>query len=705
MKNTYYLLILLLILTSILHQEYPQKVSYPATKKEKIFDTYFDTIIADPYRWLEDENSSMTKAWITKQNSLTSSYFRRISHFRKIKNRLREIWNYPWHGVPFIKGNKIYYYANNGLENHPVLYVQENEDVEPDIILDPNKFSTDGTISLSGIYFSNDNRYMGYSLSISGSDWREFFIMDLNTKKVLDDRLKWIKFSGMSWHKNGFYYTRYPEQKGDNELTMANEYSKVFYHKIGTHQESDELIYYNHETPRISPYVISSNDEEYLFLYKYQGTYGNSLAFRDLRKNEHGWTSIIDDFNSEIRIIDYADGLFFVITDRLAPNKRILTIDPDYPEEKNWTTLLNGSEDLIIHSCNIIGKKLFVHFTKNVLSIWKVFDLKGNYLYDIDLPGNGIIDGFDGNQNQTVTWYTFNNIITPETIYKYDISNNNNTLYKESESYFKSEDYVLKQEFYKSNDSTEIPIFIAHKKDLNLDNQRPTLLYGYGGFNISMKPYFNKALTIILENDGVYALANIRGGNEFGENWHKDGMLLNKQNVFDDFIGAAEYLFIKGYTDSNYLAIHGRSNGGLLIGAILNQNPQLCRVAFPDVGVMDMLRYEKFTIGYAWSVEYGSVNNRDDFNNLLSYSPLHNIITGTHYPSVLIYTADHDDRVVPAHSFKYAATMQNAQTGDDPILIRVSKNSGHGRGRSTKQIINEYSEKWAFMFYEMGINY
>jgi prolyl oligopeptidase len=378
-------------------------------------------------------------------------------------------------------------------------------------------------------------------------------------------------------------------------------------------------------------------------------------------------------------------------------------IDPDHSQEEHWVTLVEGTDEAVLQWANIVGNRLLVHFTRDILSEWKVYDLDGSYLYTVELPDRGIINGFGGSQDQSVTWYTFNNLITPETIYRYDIYSNTSSLYKASESSFKSGNYVLKQEFYSSRDGTKVPIFIVHKKNLYLDNRRPTLLYGYGGFNIAMKPYFSKALTVILENDGVYALANIRGGNEYGEKWHQGGMLFNKQNVFDDFTAAAEYLFIQGYTDPDYLAIRGRSNGGLLIGAVLNQKPQICRVAFPEVGVMDMLRYEKFTIGYAWAVEYGSVKNEANFTNLLSYSPLHNINTDIHYPSILIYTADHDDRVVPAHSFKYAAAMQRAQAGQDPILIRIGRNAGHGRGRPTRKIIDEYAEKWGFMFYEMGV--
>ena len=421
MKNSYYLLVILSILIIILHHEAPLNIRYPVTKQKKVYDTYFDTTITDPYRWLEDDHSKETKAWVIKQNSLTSSYMRRIPHIMKIKNRLREIWNYPWQSAPFIKGDKLYYYRNEGLQNQSILYVQAKEGHIPDVLLDPNKFSSDGSIALGGIYFSNDDRYLGYSLSSSGSDWQEFFIMDLSTKKLLKDKLKWIKFSGMSWLNNGFYYTRMPEQDEENKYSATNEQSKVYYHKLGTLQESDELIFYNPETPRISPYVVVTEDERFLLLYQYSGTYGNSLAFRDIRKVETGWTNIIDDFNSEINVLDHADGFIIAITDRNATNKKIVSIDPDHPHYKNWVTIVKGTNEAVIESANIVGNRLFVHFTRDILSEWKVYKLDGSYLYDIKAPGKGIINGFEGNQEQSSTWYTFNNLITPEMIYQYDI--------------------------------------------------------------------------------------------------------------------------------------------------------------------------------------------------------------------------------------------------------------------------------------------
>ena len=421
--------------------------------------------------------------------------------------------------------------------------------------------------------------------------------------------------------------------------------------------------------------------------------------------SQDGWTSIVDDFNSNCWLLDHIDGQLIAQTDRNAPFKKIVRIDPNNPQEEHWKTLIAGTKEEVLSSVNLVGGKFFAHFTKDITSVWKVYDLDGHYLYDVGLPGKGIVGGFGGKKDQMITWYTFNNSVNPSTIYQYDIQQNVSTVYKESEAKFDRNGFVLKQEFYPSKDGTMIPIFIAHKKGLKMDGKRPTLLYAYGGFNVSMKPYFSKANSILYENDGVYALANLRGGSEYGQDWHEAGMLQNKQNVFDDFIAAADYLEKSGITSPDYLAIRGGSNGGLLIGAVLNQRPDICKVAYPEVGVMDMLRYEQLTIGHAWSVEYGTVAEKDHFQNLVHYSPLHTIQKGADYPSVLVYTADHDDRVVPAHSFKYAAALQADQGGSDPILIRIGKSSGHGAGKPTKKIIAEYAEKWAFMFYEMGVGY
>ena len=705
MKNPFVILFLIIFFIVALHNIIPQEINYPFSNQDPVIDEYFDTTIIDPYRWLEDDYSPKTKSWVEKQNAVTNRYLRKIPYRKKIEKRLREVWDYPTISIPFKRGNKHYFYQNSGMQNQAVLYVKDSVNGVAKVLLDPNSLSKDGSVALKGIYFSKNNKYMGYSVSKSGSDWTEFFILDLETNELTKDYLDWIKFSGMSWHGNGFYYTRYPKPEKNDQFSGTNENSKVYYHLLGTSQDADELVFFDPGTPKISPWVSSSKDERFLFLYRSKGTYGNSLYFRDTWNKSQGWDIIVDDYDGEINIIDHFNGKLIAQTDRNAPYGKIVSIDPANSDEKFWETLINGSKNEVLNNVNLVGGRLIAHFTKDVLSIWKVYTVNGEYLYTIDLPGKGIVNGFNGNNNQNITWYSFNNFVTPSEIYQYNISLNSSKIYKKSQANFKSEDYEMKQEFYLSKDSTMVPIFIAYKKGISFDMERPTLLYGYGGFNISIKPYFNKSNIILLESGGVYASANIRGGSEYGQEWHEGGMLLNKQNVFDDFIYAAKYLFREGISSPEFLAIRGGSNGGLLVGAVVNQRPDLFRVAFPEVGVMDMLRYEKFTIGHAWAVEYGTVNNKTFFENLIKYSPLHNIRKDLEYPSIFIYTADHDDRVVPAHSFKYAATMQKLQKEGNPKLIKVGKSAGHGAGKPTNKIIVETADKWAFMFNEMGIKY
>ena len=706
MNNIYVRLSVLIILITILHRFAPNPLKYPKTKlSSNIIDVYHGISIEDEYRWLEDDNSKQTKAWVQKQNAFTDRYLRKIPYRKKIQKRLTELWDYPTLSMPFIKGNKVYFYKNDGLQNQSVLYVKNSvydSDSTASIIIDPNEFSTDGTVSLGGIYFSNDNKYLGYSIQRSGSDWREFHIKDLSTGNNLSDHLKWIKFSGMSWSGDGFYYNSFPKPNEGGELSDINQNSKVFYHKIGTSQREDTIIFSDPNNPKISSYPSTTDDGRFLMIYRTKGTYGQSLMVSDLNKPDNEFINIVSDYSSEISIIDHVDGKLIAITDRNAPKKKVVLIDPFNPKESSWKTII-PEQDNVLSSINRIGGKLITHYMEDIISKWIIFDIDGKQIKEISLPGSGVSYGFGGNNNQTISWYSFQSLVHPPTIYIYNLSNYTSNVYYESKAKFDKSKYILKQNFYTSKDGTRISIFIAHDKNLVLDNMRPTLLYGYGGFNITKKPYFNKTLSIIFENGGVYALANIRGGGEYGQEWHEAGMLDKKQNVFNDFIAAGEFLITEGYTSPERLAIRGGSNGGTLIGAVINQKPNLFRVAFPEVGVMDMLRYEKFTIGWAWAVEYGSVKNKKDCENLLTYSPLHNIKEQT-YPSVLVYTSDHDDRVVPAHSFKYASRLQNHQTSDDPILIRIGSSTGHGAGRPTKMKIKEYAEKWAFMFYEMGVD-
>ena len=706
MNNIYLKLVGLFIAITFLHRFAPTPLKYPKTEKSKnIIDIYHGDSIEDEYRWLEDDNSMQTKAWVQKQNAFTDRYMRKISFRKKIKDRLTELWDYPTLSMPFIKNNNVYFYKNDGLQNQSVLYVKKNiydSDSIASVVIDPNTFSNDGTESLGGIYFSNDNKYLGYSVQKSGSDWREFYIQDLSTGSNLKDHIKWVKFSGMSWSGDGFFYTTFPKPNEGEELSKVNENSKVYYHKIGSKQIEDKLIFYDPANPKISPYASTTSDGRFLIIYRSKGTYGQSLMVKDLDKPDSDLINLIDDYTSETNIIDHINGKLIAITDRNAPKRTVVLIDPNNPKESNWVTLIPENND-VLTSVNLLNGNLIAHYMVDVISQWRMFDIEGNKIKDISLPGPGISSGFGGDNEQNFTWYRFESLVHPPTIYIYDLNSHSSKIYYDSKANFNKDKYILKQDFYISKDGTKIPIFIAHDRDLVLDNLRPTLLYGYGGFNISIKPYFNKTIPIILENKGVYASANIRGGGEYGQEWHEAGMLNNKQNVFDDFISAAEYLIKQGYTSTETLAIRGGSNGGTLVGAVINQKPNICRVAFPEVGVMDMLRYEKFTIGWAWAVEYGSVENKDYFMNLLSYSPLHNI-KKMNYPSVLVYTADHDDRVVPAHSFKYVAKLQQNQISNDPILIRVGTSTGHGAGKPTKKVIEEYAEKWAFMFHEMGID-
>jgi len=682
-----------------------KNMNYPKTNKQNIIDFYHGKEIIDPYRWLEDDYSNETQSWVAEQNKFTDEYLNQIPFKNQIEKKLKSNWNYPTESMPIIKNGVQYYYANNGLQNQAILYKRNKNQKIGSVLIDPNKLSKDGSKALGGIYFSNDNNYLGYSLNISGSDWQELKILKLDDGSLFNEELKWVKFSGMEWFKDGFFYKKYPETTDAKKLTEVNRNSKIFYHKLNTSQKEDLEVKTLFNSEYISPWLSVSEDEELMFLYGSKGTYGNSLYFKQTSLDNNKWLPLVKDFRTEISLVRKIENSIFVLSDRKNPFNQLIKISVDKYEESSWETIIDGSKNEVLKEVQITGDKIFAHFYKDVYSLWKVFNLNGEFLYKVDAPELGIINGFSGDLSDKKTYYTFNNLITPSIIYEYDISSNTSIIYRESQSTFKSENYVISQEFYKSKDGTLIPMFICHKKGLKMDGKRPTLLYGYGGFNISIEPYFNKSNSILYDNNGVYVIANIRGGGEYGEKWHKSGILEKKQNVFDDFIYAAKYLIKKNITSPNFLGIQGQSNGGLLIGAVLNQKPDLFKVAFPEVGVMDMLRYEKFTIGYAWSVEYGSIEDENSFENILKYSPLHNIDSTVNYPSMLIYTADHDDRVIPAHSFKYAATIQSLENSKNPSLIRIGINNGHGFGKPTIKIIKEHAEKWAYFFYEMGLSY
>jgi len=684
----------------------PPQLHYPETRKDtNIIDDYFGTQVTDPYRWLEDDNSEETAAWVKAQNEVTFDYLENIPFREKIKERLTEIWDYEKVSAPFIVADKYYYYKNDGLQNQSVLFSADELGGDETIIIDPNTFSEDGTVALSGTYFRKDGRYMGYSKSVSGSDWREFFIRDLTTKKDLKDHLTWIKFSGMSWAGDGFYYSRFPTPSEEDVLDASNENSKIYYHALGTDQSDDVLIFEDSANPKISNYAGVTYDEQYLVLYRTKGTHGNSLAVKPLNKPESAFIDIIPDFVDEHFVIGTRGANLLVVTNRDAKNLRLVEIDPNHPEKENWKDIIAES-DHVLRSVSEVGGKLLVSYLEDVSSHLYTYSFNGERLSEVGLPTMGSAGGFGGKPDDKEVFFNFSSFAYPPTVFRYDVKTGKSELYKQAEINIDFDAFETNQIFYPSKDGTMIPMFITHKKGLKMDGSAPTLLYGYGGFNISRTPGFSISRMVLLGAGGIFVNANIRGGSEYGEAWHEGGRLHNKQNVFDDFIAAADYLVENNYTRREKLAVSGRSNGGLLIGAVINQRPDLSAVAFPAVGVMDMLRYHKFTIGWAWAVEYGSSDEEEHFSNLYGYSPLHNIIENGNYPATMVTTADHDDRVVPAHSFKYAAELQDKNRHNpNPLLIRIETKAGHGAGMPTSKRIEGAADFWSFMFYNTNTDY
>jgi len=688
-----------------------EKLNYPATKKVEQTDDYFGTKVSDPYRWLENDTSAETKDWVIAQNKTTNDYLSKIPFRDKIKNRLTEIINYPKYSAPFRAGEYYFFDKNDGLQNQSVTYFQKGLDGEPKVFLDPNKPSANGTVSayLSG--FSKDYKFVTYNVSQAGSDWQQMFVMEVATQKQLSDTISWVKFSGAAWRGNGFYYSRYDKPVAGSEFSNQNKFQKIYYHKIGDKQEKDELIYEDKKNPLRYHSVGITEDERFMLLYISQGTGGSEIYYADLSK---GFTSLkgetfeplLTGFKYENSVIDNVESeygpAFLVRTNIDAPNYKIVVVSPKrYPESRMLTIIPEKKE--LLETVAIAGGKLFTGYLKDVTTRVFQYDLKGKLEHEIQLPDLGTASGFGGKKQDTILFYTFASFMYPPTIYKYDISSGKSEVFRTTEVKFNPSDYETKQVFYSSKDGTKIPIFIVHKKGIKMDGNNPSLLYAYGGFNINSLPSFRPANIVLLENGGIFAMANLRGGGEYGENWHKAGMLLNKQNVFDDFIAAAEYLIKEKYTSTPKLAIEGRSNGGLLVGACMTQRPDLFKVALPAVGVMDMLRFHKFTVGFGWVDEYGSSDSSNHFKNLYSFSPLHNIKENTEYPATLVTTADHDDRVVPAHSFKFISELQNKHKGSNPVLIRIETKAGHGAGKSMTKQIEERADIWAFMFYNMGI--
>ncbi|WP_181307310.1 prolyl oligopeptidase family protein [Rufibacter sp. XAAS-G3-1] len=676
---------------------------YPKTEKINHVDTYHGTQVPDPYRWLEADTAENVAAWVKQQNEVTFDYLAKIPFREQMKQRLTQLWNYPKYGAPFQEGDYYYFYKNDGLQNQSVLYRQKGLNGTPELFLDPNKLSEDGTTSLGSLDFSKDAKYAVYTTSTGGSDWRDAYVLDVATGKKLSDELHWIKFSGTSWFKDGFFYSRYAEPTQGSRLANKNEFHQVYYHKVGTPQSQDQLIWEDKAHPLRLLFAGTTQDEKYLILTASEGTSNNSLYVKDLTRNNSPLVPLVESFDKEYGVVENIGDKLIVLTNQNAPKYKLIEIDLKKPQQAHWKTLVPETDN-VLNNASLVNNRLLLNYMKDAATLVRVHDTSGKWLHDVTLPTIGTASGFGGKKEDKTVFYTFTSFTYPSAIYQYDVATNTSTLFRKSEVDVDMEAYETRQVFYTSKDGTKVPMFITHKKGLPLTGDNPTYLYAYGGFNASMTPGFSIARMVWLENGGVYAVANIRGGGEYGEAWHKAGVTPNKQNVFDDFISAAEYLINQKYTSSQKLAIAGGSNGGLLIGAVANQRPDLFKVALPAVGVMDMLRFHKFTIGWAWVPEYGSSDDAAQFQNLLKFSPIHNIKEGMTYPATLVTTADHDDRVVPAHSFKYIATLQEKGAPGNPYLIRVDVKAGHGAGKSTTAQIAEAADTWAFTFYNMGVN-
>lgn len=678
-------------------------ISYPQTRKTDVKDDYHGTSIADPYRWLEDDNSADTKAWVTEENTLTQSYLAKIPFRDAIKKRLEVLWNYPRLGTPFRKGDWYYFYKNDGLQNQAILYRQKSLNAPAEVFIDPNKFSANGTVALGSVAFSKDAKHVAYLIAKAGSDWQQAFIMDVETKGLLTDSLDWIKFSGLSWRGNGFYYSRYDKPDEAGKLSKKNEFHKVYYHKLGTSQDQDELIHQDKEHPLRNAGLGVTEDERFLILHTSEGTSGTELWYRDMNDPaQTAFNLLVKGFDYEPSVIDNDGDKLLVLTNQDAPNYKVVLIDPKHPEKDQWKEIIPERKE-VLQGVGTAGGHLFLSYLKDASTRIYQYSYSGKQEREISLPGIGTAAGFDGDRNDKELFYSFTSYVSPVMVYKYDIASGKSDLYSKPEVKFNPEDYETKQVFFNSKDGTRVPIFLSYKKGMKKDGNNPVLLYGYGGFNIPQTPAFSVSNLFFMEQGGIFAVVCLRGGSEYGEAWHKAGMMEHKQNVFDDFIGAAEYLIKDKYTQSAKIAIRGGSNGGLLVGACMTQRPELFKVALPAVGVMDMLRFQLFTIGWAWVTEYGSSANPEQFKYLLKYSPLHNLKPGTKYPATLITTADHDDRVVPAHSFKFAAALQAANAGPNPTLIRIDTQAGHGAGKPTSKLIEEAADLWAFTMYNLGM--
>ncbi|RYZ30333.1 MAG: S9 family peptidase [Chitinophagaceae bacterium] len=678
---------------------------YPVSNKVDTIDTYHGAAIADPYRWLEDDNSEETKAWVKEQNKVTQNFLSTIPYRDKVRKRLQELWNYTRYSAPFKEGEYYYFTKNDGLQNQSVWYRQKGLDGEPEVFLDPNKLSDDGTVSLGSMSFSKKGKLFVYAIQKAGSDWQEAFVMDTKTKKKLSDNINWLKFTGFAWKGDeGFYYSRYPEPKAGDKMKGKNLYQTVYYHKIGTPQSDDVMIYEDKEHPQRFANAYLTEDERFLFLYTSEGTSGREIWVKDLKDNQADFSLLVKGFSTQANIIDNVGDKLLVKTNDGASNYKVVLIDPKNPSKEGWNEVIPEQPN-VLQSVGTGGGFLFPSYLKDASTKVYQYTYDGKQVREIQLPGIGSAGGFGAKKEDKEFFYSFTSYNYPPSIFRYSIPSGNTSLYKKAEVKFKPEDYEVKQVFFTSKDGTKVPMFLTYKKGTILNGQNPTLMYGYGGFNVNETPAFSISNLFFMEQGGVYADVVLRGGSEYGENWHKAGMLDKKQNVFDDFIGAAEWLIKNKYTNPDKLAITGGSNGGLLVGAAMTQRPELFKVAVPQVGVMDMLRFHKFTIGYAWATEYGSSEKPEQFEYLRKYSPLHNLKKGVSYPATMVTTADHDDRVVPAHSFKFAAALQEANAGNYPALIRIETNAGHGGGMPTSKRIDLSTDIWGFIMSNLGMSF
>tara|TARA_R110000751_G_scaffold146601_2_gene250928 strand:- start:179077 stop:181242 length:2166 start_codon:yes stop_codon:yes gene_type:complete len=679
-------------------------IDYPTTSKVDTVTNYFGTDVEDPYRWLEDDSSPETEAWVKAENKTTYAYLDNIPYRKKLKQRLEKLWNYEKIGAPFVEGDYTYFYKNDGLQNQYVIYrYKTGEDPSTaTVFLDPNTFKEDGTISLGGTSFSKNGKILAYAISEGGSDWRKILVMDTQSKTIIEDTLVDIKFSGMSWYKNeGFYYSSYDKPKG-SELSAKTDQHKVYYHKLGTSQKEDQLIFGGTASEK-HRYIYGSvtEDDRYLIISPRVSTSGNKLYIKDLTQPNSKLVEIIGNTDSDTYVIENEGSKLFLVTNHNAPNKKIVTVDASNPTPENWVDFIPETKNVLNPST--AGGYFFTEYMVDAVSKVMQYDYDGKLVREVKLPGVGSASGFGAKKEEKELYYSFTNYVTPGSIYKYDIETGTSELFRKPNIDFNPENYESKQVFYNSKDGTKVPMIITHKKGLTLDGKNPTILYGYGGFNVSLTPSFSIANAVWMEQGGIYAVPNLRGGGEYGKAWHDAGTQLKKQNVFDDFIAAAEYLINQKYTSSDFLAIRGGSNGGLLVGATMTQRPDLMKVALPAVGVLDMLRYHTFTAGAGWAYDYGTAeDNKEMFDYLLGYSPVHNVKEGTQYPATMVTTGDHDDRVVPAHSFKFAAELQAKQTGNNPVLIRIETDAGHGAGTPVSKTIEQYADIYGFTLYNMG---